>query len=525
MARMNLLLRQNRTMKKITFLILLISKIAFAQTDGSLDTSFGTGGKVFTNPTTSLEFSQHGLQLSDGSILAGGYTNAFGIDYVIAKYLSDGTLDNTFGNNGIAITEFGIGYSQIKRMALQSDGKIIAAGRGDEDGDFTSFAQVARFNADGSLDTSFGINGRRIRYGGSESDVYGLHVLPDSSIITIGYVLNNNSDILVMKLTPNGGFDNSFGTNGVAVINFGSLPQRAFCSAMNGNKILIGGVVSNPKEQMLLLQLNENGTIDTAFGTNGYTATSFWDQSTFYDYDRGSTLTVSGNKIYQAGFRFITSNDYRISLAKYNTDGTLDTTFSDDGKILINGPGERDFINDIKILNDQSILLGGHSIINNSQLRFIIMKLNPDGSFASDFGTNGSLITPMSGSSTINTLIVNQDNIIAIGSGNTSGDGNFALAKYSYANPLGVESFTNASFATLYPNPVGNMATLAVSDFGDLPTDIAIYDYQGRLLKMIPNNGFNEGNMHIETSGLATGVYFLKLATQTGKSQSIKFVK
>lgn len=513
-------------MKNI-ILLLLFPIFGFCQTDGTLDASFGTAGRVYTNPSSSVEFSEHGIQLADGSIISGGYSNQYTLDYMMVKYTPGGQPDASFGINGVVLQEFGQGYSRIKRLGLQSDGKIIAAGRGNDSGTFTSYAHIARFNADGTLDTTFGNNGKVIKYGGSESDIYGLEILPDNSIIAVGYVLNNNSDIQVIKLTPDGVYDTTFGNNGVALLNFGSFPQRAFCSAMNGSKILIGGVVSIPRENMLLMQLNEDGSIDTTFGTsNGYTALSFRDTPTFYDYDRGFTLTVSGGKIYQAGYREVTSNDYRVNLAKYNSDGTPDTTFSDDGKILIDGPGDRDFVNDIKILNDQSILMAGHSIINNNQLRFMLLKLNPDGSLATGFGTNGVVITPMSNSSTINTMIVNNDNIIAVGSANTGGDSSFALAKYHYSNPLSVPVAKLESTATIYPNPVGNSTTLSFYA-NDGTSQITLFDNQGRMLYTMACKSSGSGiqNLPITTALLSSGVYHIIIADKNGHSQKLKFLK
>lgn len=500
--------------------------MGFAQTDGTLDMAFGTAGKVFTDPTTSNDFANHGIQLPDGSILAGGYSSANVLDYMMIKYTPTGQLDSTFGTNGVVLKEFGQGTSSIKKLGLQSDGKIIAAGRGTPSSG-PAYAHIARFNPDGSLDTTFGTNGKVNYISGTESDVYAMHILPDNSIITVGYMLNNNSDILVIKLTPDGAYDTTFGTNGVSLINFGSLPQRAFCSVMNGDKILIGGVVSIPRENMLLMQLNANGSMDTSFGTNGgYTATSFWDTATFYDYDRGFNLVLNNGKIYQCGYRFVSSDDYRINLAKYNIDGTPDTTFSDDGKILIDGPGQRDFINDMHILNDQSILMGGHSIINNTQLRFILMKLNPDGSFASNFGTNGSVITTMNASSTISSLIVNETSIIGIGGANTGTNSSFALAKYHYANPLAAETISRTETpATIYPNPVGNAATLAFNSTGGQAV-VHLYNNQGRLLKTIENKVFDAGlqRVALDARSLASGMYFVSI-TQNGKQQNLKFIK
>lgn len=446
-------------MKKTALLFIFFSSLLYSQTDGTLDTSFGTNGKVFTDlSSSSTDFAEDGIQLSDGKILVGGYATANGLDYLLLKYLPTGQLDTSFGTNGISIIELGTSLSRIKRIALQSDGKIIAAGRS---GSSIAYATVARINPDGTLDTTFGTGGKTIRIAGTESDIYSLTVLPNNKIIVVGYILNSNSDIQVLKLNEDGSFDTSFGTNGVVVLNFGSLPQRAFCSVMNGDKILIGGVVSTPNEASLLTQLNPDGSLDTSFGTNGYVATPF-GVNTSSTYDRFFSVQIFNDTIYAVGYRNSNSFNFHINLAKFTLNGVLDTSFSDDGKLLIDTSSEKDFINDLHVLQDGSILLAGTTAFSSSTNDFFMLKLNADGTYKTDFGTNGIVRTNMnSANSGINKLILNETNIIAIGSNNTSVSSNIALAKYNNANVLSVpkkeQSFNSV---LLFPNPTKDKLTL-----------------------------------------------------------------
>jgi len=499
-------------MKKIILFLILGNSILYSQTDGSLDTSFGTNGKVITDlSSSSTDFAQDGIQLPDNKILVAGYTTLNGTDNLLLKYLPNGTLDVSFGINGISIIKLGNDKSQIRKIATQSDGKIILAGRS---GSITSYATIARVNSDGTLDTTFGTNGITKKISGSESDIQSLHLLPDDKIIVVGYVLNNNADIQVIKLNADGSFDTNFGTNGVAVINFDALPQRAFCAVMNGDKILIGGVVSNPNESSLLLQLNSNGSIDTTFGTNGYSYAQFG--ANLYDYyDRFLSIKIVKNKIYGVGSRAKDSFNYNINLARFTIDGLLDTSFSDDGKLLIDRTSDKDFINDLTILQDNSILLAGVTSTSSSAYGFL-SKLNPDGSYKTNFGVNGIVLSMGSGS--IQKVIVNETNLITIG--NTSAVSNVVLEKYNNSNFLlniKKKQSQNSNFS-IYPNPVKDQLNI----LNLTEQKIKAIEIQDVLGKTVLKQNKNTSQLNIEN--FPKGIYFLKIYSE-GSTEDFKLIK
>lgn len=498
-------------MKKIILLLIFSNSISYSQTDGSLDTSFGTNGKVVTDlSSSSTDFAQDGIQLPDNKILVAGYTTLNGTDNLLIKYLPNGILDVSFGINGISIIKFGSNKSQVRKIATQSDGKIIIAGRS---GPSIAYATIARVNSDGTLDTTFGTNGITTKISGSESDIQSLHVLPDNKIIVVGYVLNNNADIQVIKLNADGSFDTNFGTNGVAVINFDSLPQRAFCSVMNGDKILIGGVVNNPNESSLLLQLNSNGSIDTTFGINGYNYAQFGANPYDY-YDRFLSIKIFQNKIYGVGSRAKDSFNYNINLARFTIDGLLDTSFSDDGKLLIDTNSEKDFVQDLNVLYDNSIFLAGASSTSSSTNGFL-MKLNQDGSYKTNFGVNG-IITNMNFSG-VQKVIVNETNIIAVGNNNSPS--NVTLAKYNNSNLLSIQEnqFKNRKFS-IYPNPVEDKLNIIPLSEQQINA-VEILDVLGKKV-FEKNQNINQLN----TASLPKGIYFLKIYSD-GLIEDFKLIK
>ena len=493
-------------MKTVILFLIMSSIIATAQTDGSLDTTFGANGKVITNIAgASVDFAYDAVQLNDNKILVAGYTTLNGQDMLLLKYDQNGQLDTTFGTDGISIIEDETRLSQVRKVGLQSNGKIILAGRS---GSQTAYATIARADASGALDTTFGTNGFTRKISGTESDIQALMVLPDDKIVVVGYVLNNTSNIQVIKLNADGSFDMTFGTNGVKVITIGSFGQRAFCGTMNGDKILIGGVISNPNESSLLLQLNADGTFDTSFGTDGYSVAQFGPNPQ-NRYDRFSAIQIFENKIYAVGSRAIDAFNYKGNLAKFTINGILDTTFSDDGKLIVNTSSEKNFINDIQILQEGYILLAG--VASNSSSNFLMIKLNTDGTFKTNFGTNGIVTTSMnSASNTVQKVIVNDTNLIAVGASNSNVSSNIALAKYNNSNLLSVINNlnTNERFK-VYPNPFETV--LHISNHGnDIIESIQILDATGKQIVRITNNIET-----IQLDNLLSGVYVMKILTKS----------
>ena len=127
--------------------------------DGTLDASFGSGGKVTTAIGTANEFAKSVVLQPDGKIVAGGpsRTGAYN-EFAVARYLPDGSLDPTFGTGGKVVTSISTGHDYLNAIALQSDGKIVGAGYSNQDGNLEM--AVVRWKGDGTLDAGFGTGGK-----------------------------------------------------------------------------------------------------------------------------------------------------------------------------------------------------------------------------------------------------------------------------------------------------------------------------------------------------------------------------
>src|SRR5262245_3351512 len=171
---------------------------------GDIDSSFGVDGKVTTKFPGG--FSQgNGLVIqNDGKIVAGGSNSGSGrSDFAIARYNTDGSLDSTFGSNGKLTPDFQGSSSALYALALQPDGKIIGASSA---GDITDFALV-RYNTDGNLDTTFGAGGRVITDFGSFEFARAVAIQADGKIVAAGETLKSSRDFAIARYNPDGTVD------------------------------------------------------------------------------------------------------------------------------------------------------------------------------------------------------------------------------------------------------------------------------------------------------------------------------
>jgi uncharacterized delta-60 repeat protein len=318
------------------------------QSAGTADPTFGTQGVATTAlPRT---WDTHGYAAAEypsketGSppdrILVGGYVAYKGktarttLDFALARYNSSGTLDTTFGNNGTVQSDLGGDYEDVTSILVQDDGRIVAAGNSSSD-QLACFA-LARYTADGELDPTFGTEG-------------------------------------VVKT--------SFGSEGAAVRN----------AIWDEGKILAVGRT----RQFVLARYTLDGDLDPSFGDGGIVTTSFEATAS----PNAAAVDSSGNIIVVGSFGGADGTPIIMTLARYHRDGSLDTAFGTDGIVFTQGfEGSAD---DVAILPDGKILVGGAvcDMVDPSTgqtLRgFLLARYNPDGTLDTDFGTGGITVTPI----------------------------------------------------------------------------------------------------------------------------------
>jgi uncharacterized delta-60 repeat protein len=223
--------------------------------DGSLDTSFGSGGKVVTNPNPSgfnNEIWDLALQ-ADGKILAAGDVDV-GSDgeFAVARYNTNGTLDSSFGNGGIATSNPTTGFSdRAYSILVQPDGNIVLAG-GSKGGNSGSNFALSRFTSAGVLDTTFGGTGTVLTdVPGSYEQAHDIVMQPNGDLVAVGYVSPTGVsppvyNFALARYTPSGALDNSFGSNGIVVTDFGGTDQaERVALEANGNLAVVGGGVGS----------------------------------------------------------------------------------------------------------------------------------------------------------------------------------------------------------------------------------------------------------------------------------------
>lgn len=247
------------------------ARIAVARwnANGTLDPTFGTGGtilQVLVGGDSGFDI----LLQPDGKIVVGGTTagNTGNINFVVLRYTTAGVLDSTWGVSGVATTDFAGGHDVLGGIALQSDGKIVAAGTVQSVG-----LGVARYNSDGTPDTSFGTAGKYTN--GSLSNVRRVALQGDGKILAVGganVACNPCGDFGVVRINTNGTTDTAFGTSGLAAIDI-SGPDRGQALAVqaDGAIVVVGGqgFGFSGAANFGIVRLLASGAIDPSFGTGG----------------------------------------------------------------------------------------------------------------------------------------------------------------------------------------------------------------------------------------------------------------
>lgn len=293
--------------------------------DGTLDSTFGDGGKLVTNIENNATVAANCIiQQADAKLLVAGYAYGYvsgNADFTLVRYESDGTLDNSFGIDGKLITDFG-SLEYAWSVAQQIDGKIIVGGTHNGNG----FA-LARYHLDGSLDETFGTGGKLIT-GYSSVENVSIAIQSDGKVLIAGSIYNFNnggSDFAIARYTNDGQLDTTFNGDGKLEIDLGAYtnekPYKIIQQA-DGN-ILVAGVSAG---NFALVRYTANGTLDTTFDFDGKVLTDFDGEDIGY-----SVIQQTDGKIVVAG-----SSNEHFALARYNLDGSLDTTFSSSGNTLGN---------------------------------------------------------------------------------------------------------------------------------------------------------------------------------------------
>lgn len=344
---------------------------------------------------------------------------------------ADGDLDPTFGSGGTVVTDFNNSTDWLSRIAVQPDGKIVAIG----DTHPSHKGALARYNPDGTLDTTFGNGGKVITVANVRESAAGLLILPDGKIMTCGSIdLPNSQDtsFVLLRFNPDGSVDSTFGNGGTVTTNINNDNDRAYALARQSDGKIVAagkrGIQFYPADQrkgnVALARYNPDGSLDATFGNGGIVVNDFGQGLESYALE---VIIQPDGRIIIAG-----ESSYAFLVARYNSNGTLDTTFGDGGFALVNfGNLSWDHGRDAVLQADGKIILVGIAEINTPYDSFAVARFNPDGSLDQSFGNGGKVVMVDQGD--LEAAALQSDGkLIALG---TTGN-NFTLLRFNLNGSL-----------------------------------------------------------------------------------------
>jgi uncharacterized delta-60 repeat protein len=233
--------------------------------DGSLDPTFGSGGTVLSDFGAQLDAAFDVLVQPDGRIVAAGIS---GTNFAVARYNPNGSLDPTFGTGGLVTIDFGAS-DQATALILQADGKLLAAGFTQVSATFATEWALARVNPDGSVDTSFGADGKVTTDFGSFDVAFDLVLTANAKILVTG---RTGDDFALARYDTSGALDSGFGIGGKVTTDLGGSDQPFAIALDSSGRAIAAGTTSG---DFALARYNPNGSLDAGFGVGGAVTTDF----------------------------------------------------------------------------------------------------------------------------------------------------------------------------------------------------------------------------------------------------------
>lgn len=355
---------------------------------GQLDATFGTGGVVTLRQATNAEGVPYAITvLADNKLLVAGSSWVSSKDFAILKLKENGTPDSTFGVNGWASTPALAFEDEVRAMAIQSDGKIVVAGTAEvSSGSKIYDFGVARFNADGTIDNSFGTNGVVTTNINANDIPEGIAVQSDGKIV-VGGTSDEDGDAnyTVVRYTAGGAPDNTYGSGGIATYDmatFGTAGSKDHGHGMalqTDGKVLVTGFsapAAGGNGNVVTMRLTTTGALDVTFSGDGIANFNYGVSNT----DEGSRAIALQNdgKILVGGDTSGEHAWFDLLLLRYKTDGTLDSTFNSDGVALSNLSGEDEFGYALKLFGNR-IYLGGSTGAHGGAKNLVLAAYQNDG--------------------------------------------------------------------------------------------------------------------------------------------------
>ena len=347
------------------------------QATGDLDVTFGSAGKVTNNSLAPLSM----IVQSDGRIVVGGTSATAGL----ARYNSDGSLDTSFGSSGHSSPVL----SDIFAVGIQPDGKLVVAGSTGF-GPGANFA-IARYNQNGTVDSSFGIAGQvNTDFFGFEDIATAIVIQQDGRIIAGGRARTGTiaGGFGLARYNSDGSLDTTFGSAGKVTTNFSNTEFSAVrtLAIQTDGRIVAAGTQNLGHTDMIAARYMPDGNLDASFGSGGKLSIDFSQTDIV-----GGMAIQPDNRIVLAGAMLTGTNNFNFALARVNQDGSLDPTFGVGGKVVSDFCGNTDVIRSVALQSDGHILVAGSC--NSVTADFLLARYDMDGVLDTSFGSGGTVTT------------------------------------------------------------------------------------------------------------------------------------
>jgi uncharacterized delta-60 repeat protein len=383
----------------LSWLAACMANLALAD-PGDLDTSFSTDGRVFSSFSNSADYALAVAVQADGKIVAAGRC---GGDFCIVRYTLTGGLDTSFNGNGRVSSVFGASGNEARALVLQPDGKILVAG-GCSDATVTTEICLARFTAAGALDTTFNATGTaRLNAGAEASSARSLALQGDGKILVGAFCDNSTprSAYCVLRLTPSGALDASFDGDGQVLTLMGDAAdndQLHTVLAQADGKIVASGRCGVPPNLLFCVaRYTSTGALDATFGVGG--------KVRFIAGTSGLTTAVGAAALQPDGKIVLASiclnSGYQLCIARLSAGGALDTSFNTDGIVVTTFNSNDSYIGgqgiSIALQADGKIVATRPCSSSSDPFNeeFCVARYHGSGALDTNFDVDGRVLTSM----------------------------------------------------------------------------------------------------------------------------------
>lgn len=503
-----------------------ITHFANAQTAGQLDNSFNSIGFTTYDYGFQDNLTDVTVQPADQKIVSCGtaLTQAFAGQLLVQRHTTGGQPDLTFNSTGyLLVDKYTESYAYS--IKVRTDGKLLVGGT-TTDSTYIFSGVVMRLKSNGTPDSTFGNNGfATVKVSNGDNFIYSMQELANHKILVAGTALDTafRNQPVVIRLNENGSIDSTFGINGVAAVPVTENDNRFNKIVLQADgKIVAAGHYGNPVTNdgqvdfdILLARFTPDGLADSTLSNDGVLTDKV--SVKYVDDIFGLGITSTG-KIAVAGYTTLPDFSFDVILLQYDSTGARDLTFGTGGLVQFDSAAQ-DVANALTVLPDDKLLVAGTTggfFFDNRDI--LLMRYNTNGVIDSAFGGIGYVaIDILSFMDEANAVTLQADGkIIVAGKANNSNQNDVLLARYFNSDqPNAINNITTA-LSNVYPNPVANNSTVTISSTQAI-TRLQLCDVTGRSIATQQCAPHTLNTVFTLPEGIKSGMYLLTINNSTHK--------